>query len=310
MKPDASFFLNISGSSRSPWLPFELIVRLRPLFVLQNHITWIKSISVENDTVGHFKPVAGTRFLHQAHEHIFHLTQSGDVKLNRMAIGVPYKDKSNIARRGHAADLRCRGNTWFIPYDTIQRKSQKFSHPGTFPIDLPRWCIRLHDRPGGTVLEPSAGRTGRLVAAAIAAGAASVCCVEIDAGNCAALRTQFSIPEMRAFVGVMERDFLTWQPPRGTLYDAITMNPPFRRNEDIRHVRHAYRFLNPWGSLIAVIGAHATFAEDQESQDFRAWLSAVGGVVSKLPDDTFAQEGTTVSTRLVTVPGSAVRKAA
>src|SRR4051812_5857422 len=36
MKPDASFFLNISGSSSAPWLPFELIVRLRPLFVLQN----------------------------------------------------------------------------------------------------------------------------------------------------------------------------------------------------------------------------------------------------------------------------------
>src|SRR5690242_19359010 len=37
MKPDASFFLNISGSSSAPRLPFELIVRLRPLFVLQNH---------------------------------------------------------------------------------------------------------------------------------------------------------------------------------------------------------------------------------------------------------------------------------
>ena len=41
LRPDGSFFLNISGSSKSPWLPFELIVRLRPLFVLQNHITWI-----------------------------------------------------------------------------------------------------------------------------------------------------------------------------------------------------------------------------------------------------------------------------
>ena len=47
MKADASFFLNISGSSSAPWLPFELIVRLRPLFVLQNHITWIKSIATK-----------------------------------------------------------------------------------------------------------------------------------------------------------------------------------------------------------------------------------------------------------------------
>src|SRR3954471_6416109 len=70
MRPDGSCFLNISGSSSAPWLPFELIVRLRPIFVLQNHITWIKSITTRGDSVGHFKPVAGQRFLHHNHEHI------------------------------------------------------------------------------------------------------------------------------------------------------------------------------------------------------------------------------------------------
>ncbi len=165
MRPDGSFFLNISGSSRQPWLPFELIVRLRALFVLQNHITWIKAISTADDSVGHFKPVGGTRFLHHAHEHIFHLTRSGDVQLDRLAIGVPFKDKSNIARRGHAADLRCRGNTWFIPYDTVNSKAQKFHHPGTFPVMLPRWCIRLHGRADALVLDPFMGTGTTPVAA-------------------------------------------------------------------------------------------------------------------------------------------------
>src|SRR5271170_8040158 len=165
MKPDASFFLNISGSSSQPWLPFELIVRLRPLFVLQNHIVWIKSIAIGADSVGHYKPVGGARFLNHAQEHIFHLTLDGRVKLNRLAIGVPFKDKSNIARRGHAQDLRCRGNTWFIPYDTVQSKAAKFNHPGTFPVDLPRWCIRLHGRPNAVVLDPFAGTGTTLVAA-------------------------------------------------------------------------------------------------------------------------------------------------
>ncbi len=167
MRPDASFFLNISGSSNEPWLPFELIVRLRPLFTLQNHIAWVKSIAVGDDTVGHFKPVAGARFLHQAHEHLFHLTLDGQVKLDRLSVGVPYKDKSNIARRGHAQDKRCRGNTWFIPYDTIQRKAQKFHHPGTFPVELPRWCIRLHGKAGALVLDPFMGTGTTLVAAGI-----------------------------------------------------------------------------------------------------------------------------------------------
>jgi len=165
MKPDGSFFLNISGSSSAPWMPFELIVRLRPLFVLQNHIVWIKSIATKGDSVGHFKPVGGRRFLHHNHEHIFHLTLSGNVKLDRLAIGVPFKDKSNIARRGHPKDLRCRGNTWFIPYDTVQSKAEKFHHPSTFPLALPRWCIRLHGRENAVVLDPFMG-TGTTVVAA------------------------------------------------------------------------------------------------------------------------------------------------
>ena len=180
MRPDGSFFLNIAGSSSRPWLPFELIVRLRPLFVLQNHITWIKAVSVGTDSVGHHKPVAGQRFLNHNHEHVFHLTLSGDVRLDRLAVGVPFKDKSNIARRGHAQDARCRGNTWFIPYRTVRTKAAKYNHPGTFPVDLPRWCIRLHGRAGAVVLDPFAG-TGTTLVAAFLEGARGIG-IEMDAG--------------------------------------------------------------------------------------------------------------------------------
>ena len=165
MKPDASLFLNISGSNSQPWLPFELIVRLRPVFALQNHIAWVKAISIDGDSTGHYKPTPGARFLHQMHEHLFHLTHDGSVRLDRLAIGVPFKDKSNIARRGHAQDLRCRGNAWFIPYRTVQSRAEKFHHPGTFPLDLPRWCIRLHGRPDAVVLDPFAGTGTTLLAA-------------------------------------------------------------------------------------------------------------------------------------------------
>jgi site-specific DNA-methyltransferase (adenine-specific) len=186
MKPDASFFLNISGSPNQPWLPFELVVRLRGLFALQNHITWIKSIAIGEDSVGHFKPVAGNRFLHHAHEHIFHLTRDGRVSIDRMAIGVPYKDKSNIARRGHPRDLRCRGNTWFIPYETVQSKAEKFNHPGTFPVDLPRWCIRLHGKRPALVLDPFVG-TGTTLVAAEREGVAAIG-IDIDPAYIAVAR--------------------------------------------------------------------------------------------------------------------------
>ena len=138
------------------------------MFVLQNHIAWIKSIGVGTDSTGHYKPVSGTRFMHHNHEHIFHLTKSGSVEIDRLAIGIPFKDKTNIARRGHKRDLRCRGNAWFIPYSTVKNRSQKFNHPATFPVELPLWCIYLQATRALVVLDPFAGVGTTLVAAHLA----------------------------------------------------------------------------------------------------------------------------------------------
>lgn len=64
--------------------------------------------------------------------------------MDKLAIGVPYQDKTNIGRWNRAThDLRDRGNTWFIPYETIWDKEQR-PHPSTFPTKLPEMCIRLH----------------------------------------------------------------------------------------------------------------------------------------------------------------------
>jgi site-specific DNA-methyltransferase (adenine-specific) len=97
-------------------------------------------------TFGHFKPINSPRFLNDCHEYIFHFTKSGRVELDRFALGVPYQDKSNISRWSHTGgkDLRCRGNTWFIPYETIQSRAKERPHPATFPVQLAEWCIKLH----------------------------------------------------------------------------------------------------------------------------------------------------------------------
>jgi len=146
----------------------------------------VKSVATGGDAVGHFKPVSGERFLHRSHEHLFHRTHHGDVRLDRLAVGVPFMDKSNIARRGHAQDLRCRGDTWFVPYPTVRSRTKRFSHPGTFPVDLPRWCIRLHGKPSAVVLDPFAG-TGTTLLAAGPEGGRGVG-IEIDAEYVATAR--------------------------------------------------------------------------------------------------------------------------
>jgi len=165
LKPDGSLFLNVGASPSNPLLPHEIILKLREIFVLQNTIHWIKSITVTPKrgaeiSAGHFKPINSKRYLTDCHEYIFHLTKTGGVKLDRLAVGVEYSDKTNIARWGHTGgrDRRCRGNNWFIPYETIRSRDAERPHPATFPVALAAWCMRLHGvRESMAALDPFLG---------------------------------------------------------------------------------------------------------------------------------------------------------
>jgi site-specific DNA-methyltransferase (adenine-specific) len=173
LKPHGSFFLNISSAPSNPMLPHEIILQFRDLFVLQNTIHWVKSISIEDReaavrSFGHFKPISSRRFLNDCHEYVFHFTTDGRVELDRLALGVPYQDKSNVARWRHTrgTDLRCRGNTWFVPYATIQSRAKERPHPATFPVQLAEWCIKLHGVSRvETMLDPFLGIGNSAIAA-------------------------------------------------------------------------------------------------------------------------------------------------
>ena len=173
LSDDGSFFLNVGGSPSNPMLPHEILFELKDLFVLQNTIHWIKSITVETRdgkiiSTGHFKPIRSHRFITDCHEYIFHLTKTGNTPIDRLGIGVPYADKSNIKRWGHTNgnDKRCRGNNWFIPYHTIQSRQEQSPHPATFPHELAAMCIRLHGWKSDLVmLDPFLGIGNSAIAA-------------------------------------------------------------------------------------------------------------------------------------------------
>lgn len=169
-------FLNIGSAPSNPMLPHEIAIELTSAsgrFILQNTIHWIKSIAIDDRdgdvrSYGHFKPISSKRFLNDCHEYIFHFTKTGRVELDRLALGVPYQDKSNIARWRHTggSDLRCRGNTWFIPYETIQSREKERPHPATFPVQLAEWCIKLHEVSRvHTMLDPFLGIGNSAIAA-------------------------------------------------------------------------------------------------------------------------------------------------
>jgi site-specific DNA-methyltransferase (adenine-specific) len=168
LKSNGSFFLNIGAAPSNPMLPHEIVMTLREFFVLQNTIHWIKSIAIDDRSFGHFKPINSQRFLNDCHEYVFHFTKFGGVEMDRLALGVPYQDKSNISRWSHTRgeDLRCRGNTWFVPYVTIQSREKERPHPATFPVQLAEWCIKLHGpSPVRAMLDPFLGIGNSAVAA-------------------------------------------------------------------------------------------------------------------------------------------------
>lgn len=146
LSEDGSVFLNLGGAPSDPWVPFYGVKEVAEVFQLQNVIHWIKSLTIGKETYGHFKPINSQRFLNDCHEFIFHFTKTGKVPLDRLAIGVPYMDASNLKRgtRGKNGNVRCRGNNWMIPYDTIQSRDKDRPHPATFPVTLPLWCLKLH----------------------------------------------------------------------------------------------------------------------------------------------------------------------
>jgi len=197
LKPQGSFFLNVGAAPANPLFPHEVLLKLQPLFRLQNTFHWIKSITVQprngpEISAGHFKPINSKRFVTDCHEYVFHLTRTGDTPLDRLGVGVEYADKSNIARWGHTEgkDLRCRGNNWFIPYKTINSREGDRPHPATFPAQLAEWCLRVHGlRDDLTMLDPFLG-LGHAAEAAATCGVEKFIGFEIDAGYLAEARTR------------------------------------------------------------------------------------------------------------------------
>lgn len=178
--PHGSLFLNVGAKPTDPWTAMDVAQTARKQLHLQNTLHWIKSIAIDKDAagasvdlerdlaVGHYKPINSNRFVNDCHEFIFHFTPRGRTPLDRVGIGVPYQDASNIGRwRSGANNRRCRGNTWFIPYETIQNRDKERPHPATFPPRVPEYCLRLHGVSRlGLVMDPFLGLGSSAVAAA------------------------------------------------------------------------------------------------------------------------------------------------
>jgi hypothetical protein len=84
------------------------------------------------------------------------------------------------------------------------------------------------------------------------------------------------------------------------------MNPPFYGVHWMEHVMHAYDFLTPRGTLVAVLPYTAESGDSEKHDTFRAWAAERAGwrrnrLFSDLPAESFAESGTRVSTVYLTL---------
>ncbi len=96
--------------------------------------------------VGHYKPINSDRLperLPRVHLSL-HARTAKPASTGWRSACPTRISRTSPAGASAGEGVRCRGNTWFIPYETIQRRDRDRPHPATFPSRLPEQCLRLH----------------------------------------------------------------------------------------------------------------------------------------------------------------------
>lgn len=171
----------------------------------------------------------------------------------------------------------------------LKQEFQFFSTPPA----LAEWLVSLSDvKPGYAVLEPSAG-TGAIIKAI------HKTCPEVVVDAFELMPENRQTLEKMINVSLVDEDF-THGVPR--LYDRIFANPPFARNQDIRHARMMYDALDPNGGEMCVITSrHWVNAPEKECEQFRNWLHEVNAETHEIPNGVFDESGTSVATMAIVI---------
>lgn len=128
------------------------------------------------------------------------------------------------------------------------------------PPELAKELVALAGvRKDSRVLEPEAG-IGNIADAAKEV-TDHVDCIECMTDFCEILKLKKH--------NVIGNDLLTAE--TAPIYDAVVMNPPF--SEECEHIKRAFDFLRPGGSLVAVCSSSIQWKSTRKYEQFRDWLS-------------------------------------
>ena len=85
-------------------------------------------------------------------------------------------------------------------------------------------------------------------------------------------------------------------------FDKIGANPPFTKNQDIKHIKHMYEeHLSDGGTLSSYASQFWVKGEQKEQKEFRSWLLSFNADVEYIDEGEFKESGTTIATTLITI---------
>lgn len=209
------------------------------------------------------------------------------------------KQKGHVFQSDPTADLDMAISTRSV----VNHKQlfQQFYTPLPLAARMVAWAGVV---PGSLVLEPSAG-SGNLVRmiwnAFSGADSGRIVALDIEPKRITdleAVRSNLNADSTR--IGILQCDFLACNDGFGS-FSHVVMNPPFAGGQDIQHVYHSYKYLRPGGVLVSIVCEGPFFRQDKRAKAFQDWLGLADADVETLPENSFAESGTSVRARMIKV---------
>lgn len=176
-----------------------------------------------------------------------------------------------VIRTGVATDWKKSTDFFYTPEAVVNEMLGLIGEPcdGTFEM-----------------LEPSAGQGHILDLFKENFGNAKIYCIEQNPLHCERLREKGYEPICEDFANTAPFEV-----------DCVLMNPPFTYEMD--HIKHTYDFVREDGILITICSAGILTKSTKQGRAFAQWFDEVGGYDYALPQNSFKESGTNVSTKML-----------
>lgn len=176
---------------------------------------------------------------------------------------------------------------------TVQDPKKEFQYFWTPRPVAEKLCDWAELDENSYILEPSIG-DGRLADVAMEHHPAWLVGVELNPKMHRKLEKK-PYPAFLADFLTMTEDDLPFSMNR------VVMNPPFRRFQDIMHIRHAYDLMAAGGILVSVVCESPFFRSEKLAVEFREFLDERCAEVIRLDAGAFRESGTAIQTRIIKI---------